>query len=78
VLGELQRRRALVTGATRARLAHISAWRSEINSKVANERSKMPREGELREANLNGAFLLPRLRRAESDLVTTSDVTLLH
>jgi hypothetical protein len=27
------------------------------------ERSKMPREGELREANLNGAFLLRRLHR---------------
>ena len=38
----------------------------------------MPREGELREANLNGVFLLPRLHRAESDLVTTSDVTPLH
>ena len=38
----------------------------------------MPREGELREANLNGGFLLPRLHRAESDLVTTSDVTPLH
>jgi hypothetical protein len=31
----------------------------------------MPGEGELREANLNGVFLLPRLHRAESDLVTT-------
>jgi sterol desaturase/sphingolipid hydroxylase (fatty acid hydroxylase superfamily) len=38
----------------------------------------MPREGELREANLNGAFLLRRLHRAASDLVTTSDVTPLH
>jgi hypothetical protein len=59
-------------------LEDISAWRSQINSEVVNERSKMPREGELREANLNGAFLLPRLHRAESDLVTTSDVTPLH
>ena len=35
-------------------------------------------EGELREANLNGAFLLRRLHRAASDIATTSDVTPSH
>ena len=34
-------------------------------------------EGELGEANLNGAFLLRRLHRA-SDIATTSDVTPSH
>ena len=37
------------------------ARNNEINSKVANERSKMPREGELREANLNGGFFAAAL-----------------
>jgi hypothetical protein len=37
-----------------------SSLRSEINSKVANERSKMPREGELSEANIQKLDLRKR------------------
>ena len=65
---------------------------SPRDSKVANERSKMPQEGDLREANLNGAILADaklgpsRLDRdfccgaytAASDTVTTLDVTPSH
>ena len=84
-----ERRKTYLSARAVSRSARRATGVAPKSSKVANERSKMHEKADLREANLNGAIIADAklggarldegfaaaLRRAASDIVTTSDVT---